>query len=181
MSIFCGKSSIERSKFLAVLADPFCVRHFPLFYCAIACGSLVMFSATGRTWEGPEDNKPVAEIQAMDDPTLAWEAQGPCVKAAITAFVVTTDTVVKRKESLRYLAFILDSKRKKDGKIAPWLYELAKHAEQGAVQGCKDVTSKIYLPPEIPPEGEGQTQEASAQTSAEKSPPAKEGSKSEKK
>lgn len=163
-----------------VLADPFCVRHFPFFYCAIAYGSLVIFSATGLTWEGPEDNKPIAEIQAMDDPTLAWEAQGPCVKAATTAFVVTTTTVVKRRESQRYLAFIIEAKRKKDGKVAPWLYELAGHAEKGAVQGCRDVTSKIYLPPEAPPESEGQAQDAATQTS-EKSPPAKEENSSGKK
>lgn len=164
-----------------VLADPFCVRHFLFFYRAIACGSLMIFSATGLSWEGPEDNKPVAEIQAMDDPTLAWEAQGPCIKAATTAFVVTTATVVKRRESQRYLAFIIETKRKKDGKVAPWLYDLAGHAEKGVVQGCREVASKIYSPPEAPPEGGGQAQDAAAQNSTEKSPPAKEENPSGKK
>jgi hypothetical protein len=74
---------------------------------------------------------------------------------------VTTDTVVKRREARRYLAFILDTKRKKDGKAPPWLYELASHAEQGTVQGCHDVASKIYLPPEAL--SMGQRQDSSAQ------------------
>jgi hypothetical protein len=135
----------------------------------------------GLTWEGPEDNKPANDLQAMDDPTLAWEAQGPCVRAARTAFVVTPDTIVKRRDAQRYLALIIDTKRKKEGKVAPWLYELAKYAEQGAVQGCNDVASKIYLPSETPLAGEGQAQDAAARTPAEKNPPAKEENKPRKK
>jgi hypothetical protein len=135
-------------------------RALPL-YSAIFLGCAFLAPARGLSWESSEENKPAAELQAMDEPTLAWEAQGPCVKAATTAFVVTTETVTKRRDALRYLAFILDTKRKKDGKVPPWLYELAKHAEQGGVQGCHEVASRIYLPPEAP--AEGQAQEAQAQ------------------
>jgi hypothetical protein len=92
----------------------------------------------------------------MDEPTLAWEAQGPCMKAALMAFVVTPTTVVKRREARRYLSSMIEIKRKKDGKAPPWLYELAIHAEQGAVQRCTDVAQKLYLPPEAPPEGQDQ-------------------------
>lgn len=113
------------------------------------------------SWEGPEDNKPLAELQAMDDPTLAWEAQGPCVKATITTLVATPETIGKRREAQRYLASLIAMKQKKDGKAPPWLYDLVAQAEKGSLQGCNDVTRKVYLPPEAP--AAGQDQQAAAQ------------------
>lgn len=100
----------------------------------------------------------------MDDPTLAWEAQGPCVRAAITTLVVTNDTIAKRKEALRYLAVILATKRKRDSKVPPWLYELAAQADKGSASGCNDVAKTVYLPPATPPEEPPQDQQAQEQT-----------------
>jgi hypothetical protein len=121
---------------------------------------LLLLPVLGWAWEGPEDNKPAAELQAMDEPTLAWEAQGPCLKASLTSLVVTGDTLAKRKEAQRYLASIIAIRRKQDGKAPPWLYELAAQAEKGSMQGCNDVAKKIYLPPETQPEGQDQQMEA---------------------
>jgi hypothetical protein len=122
-------------------------------------GSVLLLQTMTAAWEGPADNKPEAELQAMDDPTLAWEARGPCVKAAITTLIVTTETATERREALRYLSTMLEIKRKKDGKIPLWLYELTAQAEKGAVQGCIDVARKVYLPSETPPAEQGQDQQ----------------------
>jgi hypothetical protein len=122
-------------------------------------GCILLLQTVTAAWEGPADNKPEAELQAMDDPTLAWEARGPCVKAAITTLVVTTGTVAERKDALRYLSMMLEVKRKKDGKVPPWLYELTAQAEKGSMQGCLDVAQKVYLPPETPPEEQPQDQQ----------------------
>ena len=111
----------------------------------------------------------------MDDATLAWEAQGPCVSAAVTALAVTTDTIAKRKEALRYLAAILAAKRKKDNKVPPWLYELAVQADQGSASGCNDVARTVYLPPETPPEE--QSQDPQAQEQAAQAPATKKAKK----
>jgi hypothetical protein len=122
-------------------------------------GCVFLLQTVTVAWEGPADNKPEVELQAMDDPTLAWEARGPCVKAAITTLVVTTGTVATRREALGYLSLMLEMKRKKDGKVPPWLYELTVQAERGAVQGCTDVAQKVYFPPETPPEEESQEEQ----------------------
>jgi hypothetical protein len=122
-------------------------------------------------WEGPEDNKPAAEIQAMDEPTLALEAQGPCLKAALPSLVATADTLAKRKEAQKYLASIIVIRRKQDGKVFPWLYALSAQAERGSIQGCNDVAQKVYLPPEVLTEGQEQRmteQEGQKQGSAAK-------------
>lgn len=103
----------------------------------------------------------------MDDPTLAWEARGPCEKAAITTLVVTTETVAKRREALRYLSTMLEMKRKKDGKVPLWLYELTAQAEKGTVQGCTEVAQKVYLPPETPPDGQAQEQQQTQEQTAQ--------------
>jgi hypothetical protein len=158
-------------KLLAHSADLIFVGHRFFIYFAVSLGCACCWFATGFSWDGPEDNKPVAELQAMDDPTLAWEAQGVCVNAAITTLAVTTDTIAKRKEALRYLAAILAAKRKKDNKIPPWLYELAAQADRGSASGCNDVAKTVYLPPETPPEEQSQDsqpQEQSAQAPATK-------------
>lgn len=129
----------------------------------------------GYSWDGPEDNKSVAELQEMDEATLAWEAQGPCVRAAVTTLVASNDTLKKRKEALRYLASILVARRKKDGKIPPWLYEMSSQADKGSALGCNDVAQKVYLPSETPPEG--QAKEAAAQEKAAPAPPGKKAKK----
>lgn len=109
-------------------------------------------------WEGPEDNKSEAELLEMDDATLAWEAQGPCVKASITTLVATHETIAKRKDALRYLTAMVAMKRKKDGKVPPWLYELATQAEQAVAQGCMDIARKVYFPSEASLNGQEQGQ-----------------------
>jgi len=125
--------------------------------------SLVVFGAfLSRTevlaWEGPEDNKPEAELLEMDDATLAWEARGPCVKASITSLVATHESIAKRKDALRYLTAIVTMKRKKDGKVPSWLYDLTVRAERGAAQECMEIAEKLYFPPDTPPEGQEQGQ-----------------------
>ncbi|HXG21385.1 MAG TPA: hypothetical protein VNN62_20220 [Methylomirabilota bacterium] len=152
-----GDDRILQTKFLPFLADSLYVwlqlRYLLMFVLTYE----LLLPAIGWTWEGPEDNKPAAELQAMDEPTLAWEAQGPCLKASLTSLVVTGDTLAKRKEAQRYLASIIAVRRKQDGKVPPWLYQLAAQAEKGSLQGCHDVAQKIYLPPE--PQTEGQDQQ----------------------
>jgi hypothetical protein len=130
-------------------------------------GCVLLLQTATVAWEGPADNKPEAELQAMDDPTLAWEARGPCMKAAITTFVVTTGTVAERKEALRYLSMMLEIKRKQGGKVPPWLYELTAQAERGDVQGCTDVAKKVYLPPETSPEEQVQDQQQTSEQAAQ--------------
>ena len=125
----------------------------------LSVGCVLLLQTVTAAWEGPADNKPETELQGMDEPTLAWEARGPCVKAAITTLVVTTGTVATRREALGYLSTMLEMKRKKDGKVPPWLYELMVQAEKGAVQSCVDVAQKVYLPPETPPEEQAQDQQ----------------------
>jgi hypothetical protein len=90
----------------------------------------------------------------MDEPMLAWEAQGPCIKAAITALVVTSETIARRKEALRYLGTIIAVARKKDGKVPPWLYELAAQADSASLQGCNEVAKRIYQSSETSPPGQ---------------------------
>jgi hypothetical protein len=81
------------------------------------------------------------------------------MKAAVITLVVTTETLTERKEALRYLFSMLAMKRKKDGKVPPWLYELAAQAEKGAMQGCTDIAQKVYAPPETPPEDQAPEQQ----------------------
>lgn len=126
-------------------------------------GCALLLQTAAAAWEGPADNKPETELQAMDDPTLAWEAQSPCVNASITTLVVTQDTIAKRKAALRYLASLVVMKRKKDGKVPPWLYELLAQAENGAAQGCNDIAKNVYLSPETSP-GEQDQQQAQDQS-----------------
>lgn len=147
--------------------DFFIVRlhFFPNLLLSVNC--VLLLQTALAAWEGPADNKPEAELQAMDDPTLAWEARKPCVKAAITTLVVTTATAAERREALRYLATMLEMKRKKDGKVPPWLYELTAQAEKGAVQGCTDVAQRVYLPSETPPDGQAQEQQQSPEQAAQ--------------
>lgn len=128
-------------------------------------GCVLPLHTVAAAWEGPSDNKPETELQVMDDPTLAWEAQGPCVKASITTLVVTQDTIAKRKAALHYLASLVVMKRKKDGNVPPWLYELLAQAENGSAQGCNDVAKNVYLAPETSPgeQDQQQSQDQSAQ------------------
>ncbi len=156
----CGPKLLARSADLVLVGRHFFI-YFSVFLSYACC-----WSTTGFSWDGPEDNKPAAELQAMDDATLAWEAQAVCVSAAITALAVTTDTIAKRKEALRYLAAIVAAKRKKDNKVPPWLYELSAQADKGSASGCNDVAKTVYLPPEAPPaeqSQDAQTQEQPAQ------------------
>jgi hypothetical protein len=154
----CPSSSC--TKLLCSPADPFCVgRFFP--WIALSLYSFLPWTSWSLAWENAEDNKPAAELQAMDEPTLAWEVQGPCVKAATTALIVTTDTLAKRKEALQYLALIITVMRKKDNKVPPWLYELASQAESGSLQKCNEIAKRVYLPPEPPPPEKGKQAGAS--------------------
>jgi hypothetical protein len=143
------------------------LRFFSHFLLSLGCACY--WPAIGFSWDGPEDSKPAAELEAMDEPTLAWEAQGACVRATITTLVATKDTIDKRKEALRYLASILAVKRKKDGKIPPWLYELSSQADKGSMFGCNEVAKKVYLPPETPPEGQPQDSPAEEKSTSAKS------------
>jgi len=129
----------------------------------VLCALLLPLVSLSLAWEGPDDNKSETELQEMDDSTLAWEAQGPCVMASITSLVVTGDTIAKRKAALRYLASIIAVKRKKDGKVPPWLYELAAQADKGSAQGCDAVARNVYLPPAPQPGEQGQDQQKTAQ------------------
>lgn len=141
------------------------------FFFMISLGCACWWPMAGYSWDGPEDNKPATELQEMDEATLAWEAQGPCMRAAVTTLVASNDTLKKRKEALRYLASILAARRKKDGKIPPWLYEMSLQADKGSMSGCNEVAQKMYLPSETPLEGqekEATAKEKSAPASAEK-------------
>jgi hypothetical protein len=151
-----------RLKLLLLDADLIIVGIRRFFYLMMALGYACGWPATGASWDGPEDNKSPEELQEMDEPTLAWEAEGPCVRAAITSIVVSNDTISKRKEALRYLTAMLVAKRKKDGKIPPWLYEMASQAEKGSAPGCNDTAQKVYLPPPAPPEGQAPDAQAAA-------------------
>jgi hypothetical protein len=157
----------KSAKLPQFFADLFYVGLRFLHYVLLSIGYALLLPVVSAAWEGPTDNKPETELQEMDDPTLAWEAQEPCVKASITALVVTKDTLARRKEALRYLASIVVMKRKKDRKVPPWLYELTAQAEKGSAQGCNDVAKNVYLPPATPPgeqaQDQPQTQEQPAQ------------------
>ena len=142
--------------------------------------AIVVSQTAVSAWEGPEDNKRETELLEMDDATLAWEAREPCVKASITTLVATNETIAKRKDALRYLTAIMAMKRKKDGKVPPWLYELTTQAEQGSAQECLATAQKVYLPSEVPPEGQEPGQPP-AQEQAAKEQPAQEQSTREKK
>ena len=143
----------ESPKFLRCLADFFDVGLRFLQNILLPVGYALMLPMVSVAWDGPDDNKPETELLEMDDPTLAWETQEPCVTASLTSLVVTKDTITKRKAALRYLASIVAMKRKKNGQAPPWLYELAVQAEKGSAQGCHDIARNIYLPPS-PPSGE---------------------------
>ena len=139
-------------------------------------GCALMLPMVSVGWDGPDDNKPETELLEMDDPTLAWETQEPCVTASLTSLVVTKDTIAKRKAALRYLASIVAMKRKKDGQAPPWLYELAVQAEKGSSQGCRDIARNVYLLP-VPPPGE----QSEAPPQAQAQPPSGQEAAAEKK
>ena len=160
--------SFRHVKFLSSFADPLFVGFLRSFFFMFFLSGLVLSQTRVLAWEGPEDNKPETELLEMDDATLAWEAQGPCVKASITTLVATHETIAKRRDALRYLTTILAMKRKKEGKVPSWLYELATQAEQGAAQACMEIAKKVYLPPETPLEGQTQEQPPVQEQSAEK-------------
>lgn len=70
-SISCGRRNTEPSKLIWIRTDPFCVNRSFSFCCAISFSFVLFASMNGLAWEGPEDNKPANDLQAMDDPTLA--------------------------------------------------------------------------------------------------------------
>ena len=159
----------ERSiKFPCSPADPFFVGRLFSHIAYSVCLPLAC-AAASLAWESAEDNKPPAELQAMDESMLAWEAQGPCIKAAITALVVTSETIARRKEALRYLGTIIAVARKKDGKVPPWLYELVTQADSASLQGCTEVAKRVYLSSETSSPGQATPdQPAGTPTSSKK-------------
>ena len=107
----------------------------------------------GALWDSADDNKPVVELEAMEERAMAWEAEGPCIKAASLRRFIRSDTVPQLKAAQRYLNTIVSVARKKKGEVPTWLYEMSGHAVSGSPQGCMRTAQNIYNPPP-PKEGE---------------------------
>ena len=151
---------------------------FPMLLCSLI-GLWPLSVCAGTIWDSAEDNKPVAELEAMEEAELAWEAEGPCVKAATLSRFIRSDTVTQLKAARRYLNIIVSVARKKQNEVPPWLYEMNDHATHGSPQGCMQTAQNIYNPP--PPEEGEETPEETGEAPATdaKSDPAPQESKDE--
>jgi hypothetical protein len=117
------------------------------------CLAVFAVAPSVPAWEGKQDNKPVAELELMDDAELANEALQACKAGAITGKTYSDSGILSLRiegarihgEASEYQQTIaLVARKTHHGTVPPWVpaMQSAYAAEDAA--GCLNVWAQAY-------------------------------------
>lgn len=107
--------------------------------------SVFLQSFVALAWDGKKDNRPVAELDLMNDEELAEVAIWPCMFIARQRNSVHYDSSEKTDEAYEYLQTIKLVARKKHGEVPEWVDKVYKAAEGWESSKCISVHMELLL------------------------------------